>query len=1613
MCLFILLFTQKLSLHAQGLIPEKISTYATGIFDEGAAEIVAHDPVTQRLFVVNGDAKAIDAIDINDPSNPTLAFSIDITPYGDGVNSVDVANGTVAVAIEAENTQDNGVIGLFDTDGNFLAEVPAGALPDGLTFSPDGNTLVCANEGEPNDDYTVDPEGSITIVDLKSGATAATVTQVTFEAYNDRKASLMNRGIRIFGNNGNQTVAQDLEPEYVAFSEDGSQAFVSLQENNALAILDMETNELVDIVALGYKDHFKGAPVLHEAYLNRISGWPDLGIPLYGGEAVKLGGFSGLWFSEQESSADYYVFYCVPDRGPNASPVARADAGTSQNLRPFKLPDYQGRIVKFGYKPSSGEVYFNTADQILLKQKDGVTPISGKGNIPGFDEVPVTQVDNSVYTRTDYTVNGVSYQELPYDPFGGDFEGIVRTDNGEFWMCDEYRPAIYHFSSSGTLIERYVPDGTSMLGDNPQPAGTYGAETLPAVYSKRRANRGFEALALDSDEGILYAFIQSPMYNPGSSTRNNSDVIRILGIDPATGTPVREYVYLLERNRDPGVGISRVDKIGDAVYVGNGRFLVLERDSSTPDDGNKGKKFVFEFSIEGATNILNMPISSKSTSTGATDKTLEMMTADEIVAMGIQPVHKVKVLNLPSIGYLPSDKPEGLALLPGGAIAVMNDNDFGLAGAGVSDNSVLGIINFQANYTFDASNRTDDIRMWQRPTLGMYQPDAISSYTIDEEVYIVSANEGDARDYDGYSEEERVKDLELDPKAFPNYSYLQTDESLGRLNSTTANGDIDGDGLYEYIYSYGARSFSIWDAQGNLVWDSGDQFERILAQTAGNVFNSTNDDNDSRKNRSDDKGPEPEAIEIAKVGNQYYALIGLERQGGIMIYDITDPYHPVFERYINNRNFDVDAESTDAGDLGPEEIIYISESDSPNGNALIAVANEVSGTTTLYGVANDADRYTLQILHNNDGESALINAGEGLENIGGVAAFKTVADSLRYLGYLKDANSVLLSSGDNFLPGPEFTASSQSPEYYDALAVKYLNYDALALGNHDFDFGPEILAQFINQTAYPLPKFLSSNLDFSGEPALQSLVQNGKIAPSTVLWRNGEQIGVIGLTTPNLPLISSPRNVAVSDDIITAVQNEVSALQAKGINKIILISHLQSISEELELAEKLNGIDVIIAGGGDELLTNTPDIAIDGQEVYGEYPLQATDASGNTVYLVTTPGEYRYIGNLIVHFNENGEVVRIDEESDAVLVKTERPDPFLTNIITNPVQNFVDGLDAKVVATTEVDLDGLRGSVRTMETNEGNLIADALLWQANQLAADFSVPNADVALQNGGGIRNNTIIAGGSNISELTTFSMLPFSNFVSIMEAVPATQFKEILENAVSQVENVSGRFAQVAGFEFIYDPSGTPQELDGDGNVLSAGSRIVEVTLANGTKIVENGNVVAGAPSISIATIDFLARGGDNYPYRGTDFTNVGVSYQQALRNYLGQAIGGRVTAAQYPEGGEGRIRTVEDAASANLSPIAYKSTDTNFVPGPAAMPNPFIDQFTLSYALAAEAAVDIRLMDANGKMVADLYNGIQAEGTHMLHVNDIVKAVPSGLYFIEIQMGEEQSVLSLTKR
>lgn len=568
--------------------------------------------------------------------------------------------------------------------------------------------------------------------------------------------------------------------------------------------------------------------------------------------------------------------------------------------------------------------------------------------------------------------------------------------------------------------------------------------------------------------------------------------------------------------------------------------------------------------------------------------------------------------------------------------------------------------------------------------------------------------------------------------------------------------------------------------------------------------------------------------------------------------------------------------------------------------------------------------FWLTILHNNDGESQVVNAGSGLEDFGGAARFKAVVDAEKW-----DATHgpwtqrgakrgvVMISSGDNFIASPEFNASlDKGVPFYDTIAMELIGYNAVNLGNHDFDFGPDVLADFIAGYTNP-PPYLAANLDFGGEPRLQAYVDAGVIVPATILHERGERIGVIGIDTPSLPFISSPRNVTVSDDLVNIVQGQIDKLQAMGVDKIILAAHLQTITGELALAEDLRGIDVIIAGGGDELLANPGDLLLPGDEglIWGAYPQIAFNADGQMVPVVTTSGEYRYVGKLVVGFDKAGRVVAIDEErSGPVRVATGdcngylpcddavEPDPVMQAMVVDPVEAYLSALGQAVIGVSEVDLDGLRGSVRTMETNEGNLIADALRWQAGELAASFGVPLPDVALQNGGGIRNNTIIEAG-DITLLDTFDMLPFANFLSLVPGVPRAQFKEILENAVSRVELVDGRFAQISGFSYTWDPAGTPQLLNDDGTVATPGTRVVDVVLDDGTVIVSGGAVVDGPP-LNVATIDFLAQGGDQYPFRGAPYTTLGVTYQLALANYIEVGLSGLISAADYPWEGEDRI-------------------------------------------------------------------------------------------------------------
>lgn len=256
------------------------------------------------------------------------------------------------------------------------------------------------------------------------------------------------------------------------------------------------------------------------------------------------------------------------------------------------------------------------------------------------------------------------------------------------------------------------------------------------------------------------------------------------------------------------------------------------------------------------------------------------------------------------------------------------------------------------------------IRNW--PVYGMYQPDAIDRYEAAGETYLVTANEGAMRDTEGFSEVTTVSELDLDADAFDlgdvssveSVEELQEAEHLGNLLTTTEYGDVDDDGLHEELYAFGGRSFAIWTAEGELVYDSGADFELLVAMHHPEHFNA-----DGLQNapfaQSTAKGPEPEGITVGEVDGRTYAFVGLERIGSVVVYDVTNPRDPSFVQYLNNRDFDVDpisdveegnADAGDAGDLGPEGVTFVSRAESPVDTPLVAVGNELSGTTTMYRV---------------------------------------------------------------------------------------------------------------------------------------------------------------------------------------------------------------------------------------------------------------------------------------------------------------------------------------------------------------------------------------------------------------------------------------------------------------------------------------------------------------------------------------------------------------------------------------------------------------------------------------------------------------------------------------
>ena len=456
--------------------------------------------------------------------------------------------------------------------------------------------------------------------------------------------------------------------------------------------------------------------------------------------------------------------------------------------------------------------------------------------------------------------------------------------------------------------------------------------------------------------------------------------------------------------------------------------------------------------------------------------------------------------------------------------------------------------------------------------------------------------------------------------------------------------------------------------------------------------------------------------------------------------------------------------------------------------------------------------YSLTILHTNDFHARFepiskYDSGCGEEDnaegkcFGGSARLMTAVAEAR----ARNENTLLADGGDQFQGTLFYTY------YKGKLAAEMMNklgYDAMTVGNHEFDDGPEVLRGFTDALKFPV---LMSNADVSGEGLLSDAIQK-----STVIEKGGEKIGLIGLTPQDTDELASPGPNVIFTDPVDAVQGEVDKLTAMGVNKIIVISH-SGYGVDQRVAAETTGVDVIVGGHSNTLLSNTSDRAV------GPYPTMV-----NSTAIVSAYAYGKFLGELNVTFNDAGDI--IEAKGEPIIMDGAVAEDADTKARVMEAAVPLEEIRKRVVAQTSEAIDGERDSCRARECAMGSLIADAMLDRVKD-------QGIQIALQNGGGIRAS-IDAGDVTMGEVLT--VLPFQNTLSTFQVTGAT-IVEALENGVSQFEEGAGRFPQVAGMSFAFDVS------------QPAGSRISDV-------------MVGGAPIVAdkvygVVSNNYVRNGGDGY--------------------------------------------------------------------------------------------------------------------------------------------------------
>jgi len=438
-------------------------------------------------------------------------------------------------------------------------------------------------------------------------------------------------------------------------------------------------------------------------------------------------------------------------------------------------------------------------------------------------------------------------------------------------------------------------------------------------------------------------------------------------------------------------------------------------------------------------------------------------------------------------------------------------------------------------------------------------------------------------------------------------------------------------------------------------------------------------------------------------------------------------------------------------------------------------------------------------------------------------------------------------------------------------------------------------------------------VDLSGEQNRLGAITAERLPPVRVLEVGGRRVGLVSATRPDLREVSSPRRLAVApaDDLVEVVQTQIDAVQAAGARVVILLSQQADLAADRALAEQLRHVDVVVAAGADSLLANPGDLLVPGDEdrVVGTYPQWLTDEDGVEVPLVSTAAEYRYLGRVDVSMDSLGALLGIDELNSGPIrvAGSGTPDGVAADAgmetdVIEPLLAAIDTLREDEAAQVQVPLDATAVNLRSRETNFGDLVADAVLALARSQAQSFNTVNPTAAVVDAGAVLVDEVLADASVISRADAYDLLDEDRIVTLLTNVSATELKRLLEWSLA---NVGGpEFLQMTGLRVDWDPNGTAQVLDAEGEVVTAGTRVRQLRIIGGAILVEDGVVRENAPNVALATTDRLAQDLLGNPAVGTNRTNLGISLPQALDRFLVEALQRRIRSGDFPVDGRERI-------------------------------------------------------------------------------------------------------------